>query len=135
MPIPDPLRDYTYETGGLLQACDECDWAQRGHRRELDSCPMCGEPLRAPLAIEFGGLAIVYHGRDFVLYDNTGQCVLVQRADCPEVVQFFARHAQDLRSGHAGAPPQGMQRVEKTRDFEQMLALRGGRRCRKVSVK
>lgn len=35
MPILDPLRGNVYESGALIQKCDECQWAQRGHKAEV----------------------------------------------------------------------------------------------------
>ena len=127
MPIPDPLRGYSYESGGLVQACGECDWAQCGHRRELGDCPQCGERLTAPVAIELGGTAVVYTGRNFVIHDASGRSVVLERADYPEIIQFLARHAEDLRTGRPIDDAGPIRRIDKTREFEDMLQVRGRR--------
>lgn len=99
MPISDPLRSLIYESGGLIQACSKCAWAQRGHKAELTDCPDCGQSLDAPLAIRFGGLTVIYDGTNFQLHSSNGGFVVMERADMPEIVQFLCRHTQDLRTG------------------------------------
>lgn len=99
MPIPDPLRDANYGSGGLVQSCAACQWAGRGHQRELEACPACGAPVSSCLAIVFGGLAVIRYGSDFELCDRSGGSVRIDAADCPEIVQFICRHAQDMRTG------------------------------------
>lgn len=101
MPIPDPLRSAHYESGGLVQTCPACQWAGRGHQRELEVCPTCGAPVSPCLAIVFGGLAVIRHGSDFELRDRNGSSVRIDAADCSEIVQFICRHAQDMRNGRA----------------------------------
>lgn len=99
MPIPDPLRSAHYESGGLVQSCSACQWAGRGHQRELEACPTCGALVSPCLAIAFGGLAVIRYGSDFELCDRSGRSVRIDAADCAEVVQFICRHAQDMRNG------------------------------------
>lgn len=122
MPIPDPLRDRSYACGDLLQFCDECDWAQRGHRCELSECPNCGEALPSMLAIEFGGTAVVRRVGGFEIIGNNGQRTLLENADLPEILQFMCRHAEDIRSASYN-PPARVVRVDKTREIEGMLDL------------
>lgn len=40
MPITDPLRNPAYESGGLIQQCENCEWAQGGHLIEIVECPL-----------------------------------------------------------------------------------------------
>jgi len=120
MPIPDPLRSPDYESGGLVQSCSQCDWAQRGHQREVEACPECGAAPNTQLAIVFGGLAVTYSGKSFQLVDRSGGSVLVSRNDCPEVVQFMCRHAEDVRTGKAVQDICGPRRITK-RDIRLML--------------
>jgi hypothetical protein len=110
MPIPDPLRDEKYGSGGLVQTCSHCRWAGKGHQREFQQCPTCAGALDARLAIVFGGLAVIRYGGDFELRDRQGQSVRIDAADCPEIVQFICRYALDLRGGDpiqdSGSPRQ-----------------------------
>lgn len=124
MPIPDPLRSPDYESGGLVQSCSQCDWAQRGHQREVEACPECGAAPNTHLAIVFGGLAVTYSGKSFQLVDRSGGSVLVSAADCPEVVQFICRHARDVRTGKAMQDVGGTRRIAK-QDIHRMLWPRG----------
>lgn len=101
MSIPDPLRTTSYESGGLVQTCEACRWAGRGHQRELEACPSCGAPTSPCLAIVFGGLAVIRYGKDFELRDRRGQSVRIEAADSPEIIQFLCRYAQDVRTGQS----------------------------------
>lgn len=113
MSIPDPLRSPIYESGGLIQACAKCPWAQRGHKAEISNCPDCGAPLSAPLAIAFGGLTVIYDGTNFQVHAKNGSSVVLQRADMPEIAQFLCRHAQDLRTGKLIHDDGWARRIEK----------------------
>ncbi len=110
MPMPDPLSSPIYQSGGLIQQCDACHFAQRGHHSELIDCPHCGEPLGPFIALGFGGLTIQFNGRDFEVFgeDSRPMRVLMQRGDMPEVAQFICRHVVDVRTGQivhdAGEP-------------------------------
>jgi hypothetical protein len=99
MSIPDPLRYPWYEFGVLVQECLHCDWAQRGHVLELVICPDCGRLLGPPLALEFGGLRIMYAGKGFHLRDPNGDRLTdrIGEADVPSVVQFLCKHGRDFR--------------------------------------
>lgn len=121
MPIPDPLRSEHYESGGLVQKCSACEWAQRGHQREVKDCPDCGNPVDSCLAIVFGGLAVIRYGGDFELRARGGDSVRIDAADCNEVVQFICRHAQDSRTGHSiqdAGPPR---RIAYSREISRLL--------------
>ena len=121
MPIPDPLRSPFYESGGLLQACSQCDFAQCGHKSELMECPACGATFKPPLAILFGGSAVVFDGVNFHFHDRTGRSAMVERADNPEIVQFMCRHAADLRNGKVIRDMGPVRRVVKQEPFMRML--------------
>jgi hypothetical protein len=121
MPIAEPLRCHLYETGGLLQQCKACDWAQRGHAVELAECPACGTPLTAPLAILFGGLAVVYGGKNFEVHDNGGRRVVIERADYCEAIQFMCRHADDLRNGTIMRDAGPVRRIPKYQNFDDQI--------------
>lgn len=127
MPIPDPLRDRSYACGDLVQCCDECDWAQRGHRCELVECPQCGASLPQLLAIEFGGTALVRRVSGIDVIAANGARTHLENADLPEIVQFLCRHTDDIRSSAYNPAPR-ISRIEKTREMEGMLDLlrRGG---------
>ena len=99
MPIIDPLRNPFYESGGLVQQCQACEWAQRGHKIEIVDCPLCGEPLGASLALTFGGIGVVHLARNFDIYTRCGGWVSLEQNDLPEIVQFICRHAVDRRTG------------------------------------
>jgi hypothetical protein len=99
MSIHDPLRSPIYESGGLIQQCPGCKWAQRGHRSELVDCPACGQRLPVQLAIAFGGMAVVYNGTNFDVYQNSGGFVSLEQNDIAEIIQFLCKHAKDVRTG------------------------------------
>ncbi len=99
MPIIDPLRNPFYESGGLVQQCKECQWAQRGHKLEVVDCPLCGRTLGPALALTFGGLGVVYNSRNFDVFQLGGGWVSLEQNDLPEIVQFICRHAKDCRTG------------------------------------
>ena len=100
MAMPDPLRDPFYEFGQLLQQCEHCGWAQRGHICELIACPACAAPLTTPLALEFGGLRATWTGRSFRLADRFGNPVYqLCNADLVGLLPFLCRHAPDDRRG------------------------------------
>lgn len=117
MPITDPLRTPIYESGGLIQQCDACGWAQRGHGCELPECPECATPLKAPLAIEFGGLTVLFRGKHFDFHDNNGRFVAVQAADHAAVIQFLCKHATDYRSDTPHREPGMPQSIAYSREF------------------
>ena len=100
MGMPDPLRDPCHELGHLMQQCDRCGWAVRGHVVELVACPDCSTLLQPPLAIEFGGLRATWTGRSVRLADRRGQPVhQVCNADLVGLLPFLCRHAPDDRRG------------------------------------
>jgi hypothetical protein len=121
MPIPDPLRSFIYESGVLIQQCNACEWAQRGHSREIPDCPLCGKKLNPPLALEFGGFAVVFDGANFSFYDDTGQVTLLQRADYPEVIQFLCRHGEDVRTRNTTYDGHRPKRIVKSKHFTDLL--------------
>jgi hypothetical protein len=127
MTILDPLRSPIYESGGLIQQCENCHWAQRGHKRELTECPLCGESLAPHVAIAFGGIGVVYRGKDFDVITNNGGFVTLQENDVPEIVQFICKHARDRRTGAVirdfGIP----RRVEWQRSLSEHLFRGRGR--------
>ena len=125
MPIPDPLRSPDYESGGLVQSCSQCDWAQRGHQREVEVCPECGAAPGHQLAIVFGGVAVIRYGKGFQLVDKSGNSVSVNAADCAEVAQFFCRHSDDTRTGKSIQSLERPSRIEK-RPINEMLWPRSG---------
>lgn len=110
MSISDPLRTVRYSHGELVQQCDACHWAQRGHWAELAVCPRCVAPLSSPLAIRFGGFTIVSTHDQFLMHDNTGNQVLLQGADVADAIRFLALHATDYRMGEPAGerPPQSV---------------------------
>lgn len=118
MPISDPLRSPIYETGTLIQACDACSWMQRGHRSELSHCPLCGVELRAPFAIQFGGLAVMKRAYNFEVFDREFRRVVLEDADLPEIIQFLCRHTQDTRTGTPLSDIEKPRRVAKRRHFQ-----------------
>lgn len=117
MPIPDPLRSVLYESGGLVQACPDCDWAQRGHKAEMSRCPACGAALGAPVAIAFGGMTVIYDGRNFDLYTRSGGMISIERNDLPEILQFMCRHADDIRTGKLIHDAGHARRIPKHKHF------------------
>jgi len=129
MTIPDPLRDRSYACGELVQYCSECDWAQRGHRCELFECPLCGAPLPAEMAIEFGGVALVRQLTGFDILAAGGGRVAFENADLPEIIQFLCRHSEDIRNA-SYSPPAHVRRIDKTREIVDMLDVTRGRRKR-----
>ena len=124
MPIPDPLRSPDYESGGLVQSCSQCDWAQRGHQREVEACPECGAAPGKPLALVFGGVAVIRYGKGFEIVDSSGNSVSVSAADCPELAQFFCRHTDDTRTGNPMRDLGPPRRIAKRR-MHDMLWPRG----------
>ena len=118
MPITDPLRSPIYETGTLLQACGACAWAQRGHRSELLSCPVCDTALGAPLAIMFGGLAVMKRAYNFEIFDRQDRRVVLEAADLTEIIQFLCRHTKDNRTGTPMHDIEQPRRVAKRQYFE-----------------
>ena len=124
MPILDPTRDRGYLMGALIQQCDDCRWALRGHHAEFADCPRCGKPLGYPLALEFGGLSLVCRGRKIEAYDQAGTSVTLCEADQPDILAFLCRHVRDWR------PPVPQPRVAHLEaraweaDFIDQLAFR-----------
>lgn len=118
MPIPDPLRDRSYASGALIQQCDACHWAQRGHQAEFAECPQCGEALGLPLAMVFGGTGIVAGRKTFYVYNTSGGMVALHRADIAEIVQFLCRHAEDRRTDHTFRDAGPVQKLEWTEHIE-----------------
>ena len=100
MPILDPLRGNVYESGALIQKCDECQWAQRGHKAELAECPVCGAVLGKLVALSFGGIGLVYTGKNVDVYQICGGWVTLEEQDLPEIVRFLCKHVKDVRTGH-----------------------------------
>lgn len=119
MPIADPLRSPIYESGALVQQCNECLWAQRGHRCELVECPQCGQPLKGPLAIEFGGTAVMKLGDNIEIFDNSKNWVVLQRGDLPEIIQFLCKHVDDTRTGTPILEPGRARRIEWRKQFHE----------------
>jgi hypothetical protein len=99
MAIPDPLRSLLYESGGLIQQCDACQCAQRGHKVELVDCPQCGTRLTAPVAISFGGLCVSFRGKNFHIVNRRSWAV-IEGNDAPEALLFMCKHVIDRRSGN-----------------------------------
>lgn len=124
MSIPNPLQQRQYQTGQLVQECDDCDWAQIGHRFELTECPQCGSSLKRRLGLMFGGMLVSYNGRDFHLHDNGGRFVSIEEADIADILMFMARHAPDLRNPQGPMFSATPRRVEKQRFIEDHF-LRG----------
>ena len=118
MPILDPLRSPIYENGTLLQTCDACAWAQRGHRSELLHCPVCDTALGAPLAIMFGGLAVMKRAYNFEIIDRQHHSVTLEAADLVEIIQFLCRHTKDDRTGTPMKDIEKPRRVAKRQHFE-----------------
>lgn len=85
-----------YEHGKLHQACFECGWWMSGHNVEIESCLHCGKPLGPSAGMQFGGLIVEYDGIHFILTDNGGYQLAVDRADYPDVLTFMLRHADQL---------------------------------------
>ncbi len=126
MPMPDPLSSPIYQSGGLIQQCHACHFAQRGHRSELIDCPHCGEPLGPFIALAFGGLAVQFDGRDFWVFSrgNLSTGVLMQRGDMPEVAQFICRHVVDVRTGQIVADGGMPRRVPWRRDLHDHFFIK-----------
>ena len=97
MPILDPTRDRGYVMGALIQQCNACRWALRGHHAEFADCPRCGVPLDHPAAIEFGGLSLAWLGKHCRAYDSEGRFVTLYEADQPDLIAFLCRHVRDWR--------------------------------------
>jgi hypothetical protein len=98
MSFADPLRHAYYECGELIQQCARCGWAQRGHVVELVVCPECCAVLGAPLALEHGGMRLVYIGKGFALENRVGEpSNRLFEADLASIVPFLCRHAPDYR--------------------------------------
>lgn len=104
MAISDPLQSRWYQYGWLVQQCDGCHWAQRGHKIELVDCPECGQPLGDQVAISFGGLFLSLRHRGFGLINSCGGRAIIQENDVPETIQFLCRHGKDIRQGRVGPP-------------------------------
>jgi hypothetical protein len=98
MSFADPMRHAYYECGVLIQQCHRCGWAQRGHIVELVVCPDCCAILEAPLALEFGGMRMVYTGKGFALENRVGDpSSRMYEADLASLVPFICKHAPDYR--------------------------------------
>ena len=118
MPISDPLRTQIYETGTLIQACNACSWAQRGHRSEVHDCPLCGTALTTPLAIMFGGLVVMKRAYNVEIFDRQRHSVVLEAADLTEIVQFLCRHCDDNRTGTPLKDIEQPRRIAKRRQLE-----------------
>lgn len=108
MPILDPLRGSVYESGALIQKCDECQWAQRGHKAELSECPVCGADLGNRVALFFGGVGLVYSGKNVDIYQACGGMVSLEEQDLAEIARFICKHGMGCRTGyvaHDGGKP------------------------------
>ena len=121
MPILDPLRGPYYESGGLIQKCDECQWAQRGHKAELRECPACGVPLGQSLALVFGGLGVVYLGKNFYVYQACGGMVSLEENDLPEIVRFLCTHGFDRRTGQVVHDVGNARRIPWRKSYSDLL--------------
>lgn len=121
MPILDPLRGPYYESGGLIQKCDECHWAQKGHKAELRECPECGADLGKCIALTFGGLAIVYLGKNFYVYQNCGGSISIEENDLPEVIRFLCTHGFDRRTGQLVRDVGNPRRIPWRKEFSSYL--------------
>ena len=121
MPIIDPLSSPPYESGSLIQQCDTCEWAQRGHSAEIVDCPLCGKKLKPPLALEFGGFVVMFDGINFSFHDDTGQVTLLQHADNPGVIQFLCRHSEELHTAKTIYDGGGPKRIAKAKHFTDLL--------------
>jgi hypothetical protein len=106
MAITDPLQSRWYQYGWLVQQCNACNWAQRGHTIELVDCPECGTPIGDQVAISFGGLFLSLRRRGFELLNSCGGKAIIQESDVPETIQFLCRHGNDIRNGRVDAPSQ-----------------------------
>ena len=82
-----------YEGGQLHQICSKCQWWQSGHGLELSHCPLCGEAVDAFVGLLFGGAMIVFDGVRFFFHDRSGNQVVIDRADYPDVITFMLRQA------------------------------------------
>jgi hypothetical protein len=122
MPILDPLRSPIYESGGLIQQCDHCRWAQRGHKVELIDCPQCGQRLGKQLALGFGGMGVVYLGKNFEIFQRIGGWVSLEENDLPEIVQFLCKHGFDRRTGHIARDAGSPRRIPYRHLSEQLFA-------------
>jgi hypothetical protein len=126
MPIADPLRDPLYHTGVLIQQCDACRWAMRGHRSEYAECPQCGVPLPEHMALAFGGVIIYLKKRAFEVINTWGGPPVLYESDVVAIAQFLCRHAVDHRRSESDesqdARLYGPRRVEWRRDFRDHFA-------------
>jgi hypothetical protein len=85
--------------------------------------------LRSPLALAFGGMTVVYDGKNFQVHAKDGNSVVLQRADLPEIAQFLCRHGEDLRNGALIHDDGHARRIENHRhSFLQTAGVRWGSR-------
>jgi hypothetical protein len=115
------LDERTYGVGELHQQCRACKWWQRGHRRELDRCPMCGDALPPAQGLEFGGLYVERKPAGFMLHDGQNRFLRWHEADVPDTLRFVVAHwrqgvygklgeAGRLRSGQGPGGDPALQR-------------------------
>ena len=113
MSIADPLQQRSYQRGILVQQCEDCDWAQRGHRAELIECPQCGAALEGGVGLILDVMMIGYDGLKLRLFDPNGQCCCIEPADVADALMFIAKHATDLRRPDGPMFDATPRRVEK----------------------
>ena len=99
MTIADPLRNPRYQQGQLLQECAACQRRFGGHNSELVNCPLCGATtFGRRLALEFGGLLLVYDGTRFRLHPSfDSSFALIDEADIADSLRFLCLHDKDYR--------------------------------------
>jgi hypothetical protein len=111
MTIADPLRNARYVIGRLLQQCEACGRRYAGHNAELIRCPDCaGNNFGRRIALEFGGLLLVYDGTRFRLHPNCDSpFATIDEADIGDSLRFLCLHGKDFRPPDAriaDVPPQ-----------------------------